>query len=62
MKHDLDTEVASLLETRKGEWQAVAEAAGVSYSWISKFMNGHIPNPGIETLKALRDFLTKEAA
>lgn len=58
MSTSLDTDVRAALESRKGDWQAVASGSGVSYSWISKFMNGHIDNPGFGTLKALHSFLT----
>jgi transcriptional regulator with XRE-family HTH domain len=53
-KPDLDTEVHDLLAKRVGSWPAVAQNSGVSYSWLSKFFNGHIPNPGVETLKKIR--------
>lgn len=59
MDESLDTEVMKLLADRKGEWQAIAKdtASGVSYSWLSKFANGHIDNPGYATLRTLRDYL-----
>lgn len=47
-------DMLGLLNARRGDWQAVASASGVSYSWLSKFANGHIDNPGLETLKKLR--------
>jgi transcriptional regulator with XRE-family HTH domain len=53
METDLDKTVLRKLEERKGDWQAVASASGVSYSWLSKFANGHIPNPGYATLTRL---------
>ncbi len=58
MSTSLDTDVRSALEQRKGDWQTVAKESGVSYSWISKFMNGHIDNPGFTTLKELHAYLT----
>lgn len=58
MSTDLDQEVFDLLNGRKGDWQAVAAASNVSYSWLSKFANGHIPNPGFSTLKRLHAALT----
>lgn len=53
MSTNLDQQVLSLLNARKGDWQAVATASGVSYSWLSKFANGHIGNPGFTTLTKL---------
>jgi hypothetical protein len=57
MELSLDVEIRTLLETRKGEWQAIARQAKVSHSWLSKFVNGHIPNPGYGTLKRLKAHL-----
>lgn len=55
---DVDAQVYRLLTARKGEWQRIAEVSGVvSYSWISKFMNGQIPGAKVDTLKTLRDWL-----
>jgi len=59
MNASLDTEVLLSLERRKGEWKRIADESGVSYSWISKFANGHIPNPGFQTLVGLRDYLVR---
>ncbi|MEY2656110.1 MAG: hypothetical protein RLZZ524_3138 [Pseudomonadota bacterium] len=60
MSEDLDAEVRSLLMDRKGEWKRIADVSNVSYSWISKFVNGHIPNPGFSTLRDLQKSLKKE--
>lgn len=57
MSTALDTEVLQALENRRGDWKRIAEESGVSYSWISKFANGHIPNPGFKTLSDLRVYL-----
>lgn len=62
MENALDTEVKVLLEARRGDWLTVAKGSGVSYSWLSKFANGHIDNPGYATLKRLRDYLTAPVA
>lgn len=62
MSTSFDVEVRQLLAARKGDWQAVAEKSGVSYSWLSKFVNGHIPNPGFGTLTKLHAHLTAPAA
>jgi len=57
MDTSLDTVVRAALVRRKGDWQAIAEESGVSYSWLSKFVNGHIDNPGFGTLKKLYEYL-----
>jgi len=57
MNTDLDQRVKALLNSHRGDWQAIADGSGVSYSWLSKFVNGHIENPGFATLKKLCAFL-----
>lgn len=59
MSKNLDESVRSGLESRRGDWPAIATAADVSYSWISKFVNRHIPNPGYATLLRLQEYLNK---
>ena len=58
MQTNLDESVSALLKARKGDWTAISLAAGVSYSWLSKFVNGHIPNPGYATLNRLHKVLS----
>ena len=60
MKVDLDTRVKALLEKRKGDWRSIADESNVSYSWLSKFVNGYIPNPGYTTLKGLHEYLSNK--
>ena len=62
MSTNLDQIVLALLEARRGDWQAVSKESGVSYSWLSKFANGLISNPGFVTLTKLHDELTKSVA
>jgi transcriptional regulator with XRE-family HTH domain len=62
MEATLDIEVRRLLEARKGDWQSVAAKTDVSYSWLSKFFNGHIENPGYQTLKKLHEYLVAAEA
>lgn len=62
MSTSIDAEVLAALMARKGEWQAVAAGSGVSYSWLSKFVNGHIKNPGFATLTKLQAFLSAKPA
>jgi len=49
------------LNARKGQWKSIAEAAGVSYSWLAKVAQGHIQNPSIKQLEAVDSYL-REAA
>jgi transcriptional regulator with XRE-family HTH domain len=58
----LDTEVRDLLESRRGDWKQIAAESKVSYSWISQFVRGKIPNPGFATLTQLRDYLLNATA
>lgn len=65
MADSIEREIQSIraaLERRRGDWQAIASRSRVSHSWLSKFVNGHIPNPGTATLKAVKEALTPKAA
>lgn len=57
MANKFDSQVKALLERRRGDWTEIAAGSGVSYSWLSKFANGHIPNPGFATLCKLHNYL-----
>lgn len=58
---NLELELRARLIECRGEWQVVAKDSGVSHSWISKFVNGHIPNPGYRTLSRLQEYLAPKA-
>jgi transcriptional regulator with XRE-family HTH domain len=57
MNTKLDQSVLELLKARKGDWPRVVADSGVSYSWLSKFVNGHITNPGYATLNRLYEVM-----
>jgi len=52
---EIDEYVRNHLRRQSKRWQEVAISSGVSYEWIRRFMKGAIPNPGINTLRKLRD-------
>ena len=56
---NFDQIVAKGLDARRGSWRDIAKQSGVSYSWLSKFANGRIPNPGYATLCKLHVALDK---
>lgn len=53
MSTTFDIDVRAALERRRGDWKRIAKDSGVSYSWLSKFANHKIANPGFDTLKAV---------
>lgn len=55
------SEVRELLEKRRGDWPSITKEVDVSHSWISKFVRGHIQNPGTKTLLELKAHLTSTA-
>lgn len=57
MSQLFDSQLRDLLVQRRGDWADIAAGSGVSYSWLSKFANSHIPNPGFATLCKLHDYL-----
>ena len=62
MSHLFDSQLKALLVRRRGDLAEIAAGSGVSYSWLSKFANGHIPNPGFATLCKLHDYLKQRPA
>lgn len=56
----LDQNIRRRLETRRREWGELARLADVSYSWIAKFVDGQIRNPGIRTLEQLQRALAQK--
>ena len=44
---------AARLNSLKGHWPTIAKAAGLSYSWMSKFARGEVVNPTSLRLDAL---------
>ncbi len=57
MSARFDNAIRDRLTQRRGDWAEIAEQSGVSHSWISKFVNGRIPNPGYATLEKLSTVL-----
>lgn len=53
MSKKFDAGIRERLEAQRGEWPELARQAGVSHSWLSQFVRGLIPNPGIRTLEKL---------
>jgi len=45
------------LQSRKGEWPHIAAATNNSYSWLCKFAQGKMTNPGAKRLEAIEQFL-----
>jgi transcriptional regulator with XRE-family HTH domain len=54
MEHVDPENLKAQLREQRGNFQSIAERAGMSYSWLSKFANDHIPNPGITSLRKLK--------
>lgn len=42
-------------------FSAIAKATGVSVSWISRFADDKIPNPGVRQVQAIFDYLDDRA-
>jgi transcriptional regulator with XRE-family HTH domain len=55
----LDTQLKASLDKRRGDWKQIADASGISYSWLSQFVRDKIPNPGYATLQKLAATLQK---
>jgi len=53
----LISSVRSELLSRKGEWPRIATATSNSYSWLCKFAQGRMTNPGVRRLEAIDKYL-----
>ena len=51
------TQIKTYLEDHRGSWPQIAEDSGVSYSWMTKVVQGVIPNPGIQDVQKLLDYI-----
>jgi hypothetical protein len=45
--------IRNSLEDSKGNWPQICEETGIDYSWLTKFAQGLIPNPGYRKVDAL---------
>lgn len=50
------------LDARKGTWPAISKAMEPNawqsyYSWLTKLAQGRIPDPGVNKIQALADYL-----
>jgi transcriptional regulator with XRE-family HTH domain len=50
------------LNSHRGRILQIAESAGVSYSWATKFAQGNVDNPTIRQLAALIDAIDRDEA
>jgi len=57
MNTKFDAAIRTKLEERRGDWAEISRRSGVSHSWLSKFVNHRIPNPGLRTLEKLQAVL-----
>lgn len=56
-----ETLIARLQQT-KGNWRVICAETGLGYSWLTKFAQRQIPNPGIKRLEILRQHFERTAA
>ena len=55
---DILTKIKDYLEAHRGSWPQIAADAGVSYSWLTKLVQGQIPNPGIRDVQKVLDYIS----
>lgn len=53
MDQDLYTFTLRRLEQSQGSWPRIAADLGFSYSWLTKFASGQIPNASYHRVAAL---------
>lgn len=47
----------ALLRKDSRQLRAIATGADVNFHWLSKFKNGEFPNPGVNTVEKLHEYL-----
>jgi transcriptional regulator with XRE-family HTH domain len=52
--------VKGRLTAAKGQWPTICRETGLRYSWLSKFAQDRIPNPGITKIQRLADYFQRE--
>lgn len=45
------------LEVNRGTWPQIAADSGVTYTWLTKVMQGNIKNPGVLELQKVIDYI-----
>lgn len=56
------TPIKQELVARRGNWAPILSHTGLSMSWLSKFANGRITNPGVVTIEKLQAALSATKA
>jgi predicted transcriptional regulator len=62
MHPDLLQYVLDQLESRKGQWPAIAEETGVPYDTITKIAQGQIEDPKVSKVQRLANYFREKAA
>jgi transcriptional regulator with XRE-family HTH domain len=47
------------IKALRGRLVLFAKEPGLDISWVSKYANGHIPNPGIKKIQAVEEALIR---
>ena len=51
--------ISAYLEEHRGSWPKIAEESGVTYTWMTKIVQGNITNPGIRDIQKLLDYIAE---
>jgi len=49
------------LINNRGNWPTICRATGIPYSWLTKFAQGKIKNPGIKRIESLDSYFRDAA-
>ena len=52
--------VKEYLEDRRGDWPQIADEAGVTYTWMTKVVQGAIANPGVRDIQKILDYIVSK--
>jgi len=53
---NLKKRIMVYLKSSKGNWHSISLDTGVSVSWISKFVAGKTPRPGVDNVERLYNY------
>lgn len=53
-------ETLELLRKRTGSFERISKETGLGLFWLNRVANGHIPDPSVNRVQMLHDYLVKE--
>lgn len=58
--HNLKDKTLELLGESRENRETIAQKAGVKKDWLNKFASNQIPNPGVDFVQKVHDYLSSK--